>query len=602
METINIISKESEFQGDIGPFAVFKGPSQRNETEIVCQNVSNTSVTHTVLSPGLGMGLLRNVKVKNRAEITITGYIAPGQTKLINKTVCPRAMPFLLCTDSMSYNINNTTAVFVPKDVLMPILHGQIRDIDIQQNSECPLMLDKTRNYSDPHNEFLGNDRNYLAGPMYDVMATAGVSMSGNAMPRGAFPMQVTETTDVNGLTTAVIILETQESIADTPFDIGAKDKPLARLGTITVTQQFGNLTRLLSFADDLPESAFSDLARTIKGFKSINVKMLAASLHIVWITPNAMSSIPETLQYPHNTVTVYPTDIAQSSVPLFGQTGVITTQNIQLTAIPQAFRIFVDLQDADKTISTTDTYDQITGITIQYNNTAGQLATATATDLWRQNVINGLNQSYVETVQGTGTIFVLIPGLNLTLADEQDAAGVVAQRQISMNVTYKNTNSKEHTIAKRRRLMVVAVYSGRLDISDNFAQIYPNLLQSRDITNAPFAASTADFDLNAGLENNAFGTNAGSTSVQGAGIGRLKRFMKKGVNQAWKMAKPMAVNFAKGAVDAYLPRTGSGFRGSLRRGGGIVSNQELANQVEDANKRVRYNGDDDVDFEDDDY
>jgi len=84
------------------------------------------------------------------------------------------------------------------------------------------------------------------------------------------------------------------------------------------------------------------------------------------------------------------------NSIPA-GSTATLTSQSLQLNMIPDRLIICVRKQMSQQTWSDTDSFLKIKGISINFNNQSGILASATADDLYRYSRDAGSNQHWLE-------------------------------------------------------------------------------------------------------------------------------------------------------------------------------------------------------------
>jgi hypothetical protein len=229
------------------------------------------------------------------------------------------------------------------------------------------------------------------------------------------------------------------------------------------------------------------------------------------FITPNIIETIPPALPYPYEVVNSYPTG---NQFVATGATFSMSSNNIQLTNIPSKIYCYIRQQDSDLQITSgasnatpapgytyADGFARITGVSIQFNNVAGLLSSATEADLWRLSVRNGIELSWPEWTQcnanstgvappqaltgvSTGAILCIKPYLDFGLPPDL-APGVLAnQFNLQINVNAVNTNP--NTPGTTFTLFIIIIQEGILTITseDNALQQLGTLTKS-EIVNA---------------------------------------------------------------------------------------------------------------------
>jgi hypothetical protein len=179
------------------------------------------------------------------------------------------------------------------------------------------------------------------------------------------------------------------------------------------------------------------------------------------------------------------------------GATAVISSQNIQLNQIPDYFIIYARLPMSQQTIKDSASFLTINNISCNFNNASGLLASATANDLWRMSIANGSTQSWLEfsgratstSVAGTGTgvlvpttgsILILAPAMNLSLADYL-SSGSIGQFLFQYNISLTNRT----TATFQPELVVVCCNSGVFTTVSGSSNIYTGLLTKQMVLDA---------------------------------------------------------------------------------------------------------------------
>jgi len=151
-----------------------------------------------------------------------------------------------------------------------------------------------------------------------------------------------------------------------------------------------------------------------------------------------------------------YPRYISSANNALIGagETKQITSNNIQLSMIPDYFYITIRKPINTMTIKDSDSFFPISRISVNLNNANGLLSGATTYDLWRFSVENGSQQSWSEfsgkvmsadnatgvgkEIKTTGSILILSPSQQLSLPSFL-ASGSIGNFNFQFDITITN-------------------------------------------------------------------------------------------------------------------------------------------------------------------
>lgn len=286
------------------------------------------------------------------------------------------------------------------------------------------------------------------------------------------------------------------------------------------------------------------------------------AILNCTFISPSINQKLPAVSMVPW---AEYPRYISNVNFtpelgPGASATG-IQTQSLTIPVIPDLMVFFVkpDRQAVSNqpciNNTTGDWYLPITQIQLSFDNTAGLLSTAPASQLYRISYRNGLEMNYDEwsgfarkasTTQGglsatTGGFLVLKPGVDFGLSAGL-ASGCSGNFVVQASLTIRNQS--KFTVASAQ-VFLMCINSGFFATLAGSSRIMRNLLTEQDVVESPDAP-----------ENNAVVLRR---YVGGSFLSSLGNILTKGVNVARSLA-PVA-----SAVKPLLPD--SGMLGSLKSG-----------------------------------
>ena len=297
-----------------------------------------------------------------------------------------------------------------------------------------------------------------------------------NVMPRGAFPMIVTEDSSSPStfFTLQTIIFEPVWSpIFSKTFD---SSLGLSNIQTLNVVINFNNnLGRILSYA---PPTGVTIQSATITSFSFLNgsapaqfanMGIQAPTLFFKYSTPTP-DYVPRPLEYRADRIDYWST-VSNTAAPSATATS-ITAQNIQLGSIPDSLLIFV--RESNQQIAAggspngilpsnpvgqplgggctvTDTAANITGVNLTFDNLTGQGSTANEQQLYsisRENMLqdtfeqyHGWSQKASNTPTGLvgtiGSFLMLKFGKDITL-QQGKYPGMIGQFNLQINVNYK--------------------------------------------------------------------------------------------------------------------------------------------------------------------
>lgn len=465
-------------------WVIVKGGQTVTTNVYPATSYSNSQFNFTTNPPGKKNVLDRHLTIRVPVTLTFTGPGTPGSpTDLMIQQGRDafRSFPISSVTSNLSCRINGFS-ITIETNQFIHVLENFHNKIDVANTYQSiyPNMPDNYQNYSDADI----SNKNPL-GSYGDNSAQ---------VPRGAYPMVVTNNTNTTATVEAVIY----ESIVLPPFLFDdSQAGGLTNLDVLDFTFVLSpNLARIWSRSE----------LNTVP-ISNLTVLFNQPSLLLNWITPRDTQSIPDRIRYPYFQLSKY----AQNNGVVFNEAGTagstltLNSQVIQFNSIPRKLYIFAKQSDSvtnqsiNNSIYSTDTYLKIDRVSLSWDNIDGVLSGCDDINLYQMSVANGLNYDWVSwrgttTNYGTsipqnnipiglkGSILCICPGVDFGLRNSQ-AEGVLDKINFQANVVCTNVNQSKKITAD---LYVLAVYDGYLDIYDNTAMAVIGAVTNSDVLNVP--------------------------------------------------------------------------------------------------------------------
>lgn len=564
LKTVRVVDPVLTFNEE-REFSVLTGGSQISWKPFVTTSYSNSSFQFTAPPPSPGICVDRKFLIKVPVTINFTGTSPAGQNLLQSGYDAFRAFPISSITNTLAVTINNSTVSINMADVIQPLLRyhtpEHLREFDY---SITPTMMDQFQNYFDGYQ----TSRNPLNK----------YGDNSHEMARGGFPY----TSFVNTPTSATVQALITEPIFLSPMMFG-KDNNQGFIGVQTLDFNFtfiSNLSRIWSHA-----------VQSGSTFTSVNVTLGQPTLLFKYVTPKELQFIPKSVVYPYFIIDRYPTDSNSAFTP--GQSQTLSTNNIQLQSIPRRMYIFARQRNSDLTYNSTDTYFSITGISVNWNNYAGLLSSASQEQLYALSVKNGCNMSWTQWSGGpsysmvgnnnnqygtVGSVLALEFGTDIGMGDV-DAPGLLMTNQLQMNVTVKNVNVGSNAPATiTPTLYVVIVSEGTFTIENNRSVSQIGVISKQDVLDSktsPLVDYHAIKNIYGGDFFSGFKEIAGKTL---SGIQQALPYIKTGIDVAERVAPYAVPLLGLGSDDEGGALVGG--KRKKKKGGAVISRNQLRNRL----------------------
>jgi len=507
-------------------FAVQSGAANTTYQQFTAVSTSNSSITYTIQIPSESIVINRELLVSTGITWSLSiPNVASGALALQwGSNAALQAFPFNKLITTATATINNTTVSINEQDVIDCLLRFNDSRELYRYNSTTPTLPDQAYlKYSDA----VGANNNPLASwenQSYDL----------DQAPRGAFPVSIvyaeytTEngtiatTTSINDLSntysggstlaTYKIVFNTQvvEPLFLSPFIFSNPQYNCGGIAGVNTINFVFNIDstakRLMSLASSVGGGAATiTLGRAYGGstftnpFQGGNTRML-----FNFLSTQASDLIPSRNVSPYLDFPRYLSQSTQNpAITANGGSATITSQNIQLNQLPDYFIIAVRKPMSNQTIYDSASFFTINNISINLNNQAGLLSSATQPDLWRISVNNCSSQSWTEfsgqsvatnpatgfplAIDTTGSILVLNPAKDLSLPDYLSCSSIGQFNfQFSINVT------NNYSTDIQPEILVITANSGIFVTQAGSSVIYTGILTKQIVVDTK-AEKSAD-------------------------------------------------------------------------------------------------------------
>jgi hypothetical protein len=404
----------------------------------------------------------------------------------------PRWMPVSQCMSTIQVSINGNSDSIQPQYCINAFSRcNMINELTSRQMSLSPCALDEYQNYDQatrvapPAVTGAGFDINQCAlkGSVADPLQSFGESVGKYSANRGSWPIQILQNTldAAHGPGTAHVRFSVCEPLWVSPFDAVSDGKSLIGINQfqVNVTLQ-GNLAYAWSH---------SNSAAASQGFSVVGSLYQPPELHVNWLTPSALSKIPPIMVVPYSHVDVYQRDAVSGALAPFATAYNTTTASVTLSAVPDRIIAFAarplapaslpNVGPGGRSVTTTDTFFNIYGLRVNFDNNSGQLSQATEEDLYMESLKNGLQMSFTQWHTTIGSVFILDAAQNLALTKAEEAPGVSLRKQLQLYVDLKNINPTD-TITPTLWMLVIS--SGILTITKGAAIPQSQVLTESDV------------------------------------------------------------------------------------------------------------------------
>lgn len=442
---------------------------------------------------------------------TTTLQFTHANALVYGRDICLAPFPNHQLCSTLQATINNNSTSINIRDVLPALLKLE-EGRELQRFSgTTPTSSDVYYNYT----ECQGNPNNTVGS--FNLLTSEITS------PRGAFygynisgsaaSTKIGVRMSVEGSAgayTYTLTYQTAEPLICPPFLYGA---PISNTAGMYGVQ---NMNLVCNFVNGNRAIRFiSALAQTTGSFTgTVSISNISnARLLLNYLTPHPSDLMPARNVVPYME---YPRYFSSPNTAITaGSTATLVSNTYNLNQIPDKLIIFCR-KPSSTTLTPTDadTFLVINSISINFNNNAGILSSASMADLYRYSVEAGSNQSFIEfcgqtfsgsalanSVQTTtaaapsdnlssgsatpiatcGSVLCLDFGRHIQLIEDYYAPGSLGNFQVQFNVNVLNQSSGNVT----PDLVLITVNSGVFVTERGQSSVYTGILTKQDVLDA---------------------------------------------------------------------------------------------------------------------
>jgi len=507
-------SRIEDISGDIG-FSVMGGPQQSTFQPQQANTSSNTSHSWQINVPSENVVVDRRVLLDTDVQfkVNITGVPIGSVAFNWGSTDGFGPYPLNSCYLTQNVLINNCGLSINTQDIIAPLLRMNDQKIHTYYDGWTPSMVDDTYyNYSDA----VGANNNPLG-------TITNNSMDNKIKPRGSHTItSMTVVHQISGAGTDASMIST--NIADTwlititthltepllflsPFISNpCVANEAGFLGINNFSFNFtldNNLRRIFrssnAWAADSAkvQYSFSTSFSGSSGFANLRILMNYLSVQPSQYAKISARNVLPLLQYDRYIANSSATTV---NIPANLVSTAYTSSNIALNQIPDTILIFGRIPVSSQRASNSDSFYKIDSISINFNNVAGILSSATPYELWVLSQKAGSSQSWSEfsgqvnkssatglssTIPTTGSILVLNPTSSFNLPEYLSASSLG-----SYNLQFTVNFSNQSATATAIEIVVITITSGYISTHQGSTQSFTGVLNKEMVMSAKEGSS----------------------------------------------------------------------------------------------------------------
>lgn len=480
-----------------------------------------SSITFNIQVPSEQTIIDRRVMWRSTVLLALN-IIAPAGVNPINLAVADAlaAFPLHQLTSVMTATINNNSVSLNVRDVLPALLRLHDRRELERYNGMTPVMYDLLANYADGVGANLNSLGSWANAADNDLLPRGcfqldGISCGASGLttlpaPLLPTPAQIAAGWNYTNPNSVIYIQFTvSEPLLLSPFiwaNPQSNNQGFYGVQNMNFVFNIGDATRVWRTANTvLPVSAGNSPFNNCL-IKSATVQAFSnTSLLFNFLTPHPSDLFPARNAVPYWEA---PRFITQPNVlfPLFAPTSTsataptiapLSTSSLQLNQIPDKLIIQVRQPLGSSSWGTPDSFLTIKGISINFNNQSGILASATPQDLYRYSVENGYNGSWEEfngfatvadpttgfgrKIPTSGSLLILEFGKDIQLTEDYYASGSLGN--FNLQITLQVANQFPYAITPE--IVIITVNSGLFVNERGTSSTYTGILTKSDVLSA---------------------------------------------------------------------------------------------------------------------
>jgi len=504
-------SRIEDISGDIS-FAVLGGPQQSTFQPQQANTSSNTSHSWQINVPSENIVVDRRVLIDTDVQFTITITGVPAGSIAFNWGSTDGFGPYPLNSCYLTQNvlINNCGLSVNTQDVIAPLLRMNDQKIHTYYDGWTPSMVDDNYYY---YSDAIGANNNPLG-------TIVNNSMDNKIKPRGCHTMtsmsvayyiggvlqvgssNLTSSAETDKWIITLTTHLTEPLLFLSPFISNpCVSNEAGFLGINNFSFNFtvdSNLRRVFRSSNAWAKTDGNYVVALANNFNSggsgfSNLRML---MNYLSVQPSQYAKISARNVLPLLQYDRYIANSSNTTSPFTaGNTLDFTSSNIALNQIPDTLLIFARIPLSSQKASNSDSFFQINKVSINFNNVAGILSSATPYELWLLSQKAGSSQSWSEfsgqinkssisglssTIPTTGSILALQPAYSFNLPEYLSSSSLGSYNlQFTLNVTNQSSD------AVSVEIVVISITSGYITTHQGTTQSFTGVLNKEMVMSA---------------------------------------------------------------------------------------------------------------------
>ena len=447
-------------------YKVTQGAAAKTFQQFIATTFSNSQLSFVIQCPNESVIIDRKPLIQGTIQAYVRITNVPVNSPPCNwaQDISFQAFPLTHLQTNATCLINNTNVSCQINDVIDPVLRMNDSREQYRWSAYTPSYPDSSYyNYVDGVNA----NNNALAGytnTSYDV----------DQVPRGAFPATVSitqynaagapvagnpiDSADVTNFFIVQVTATFTEPVFLSPFSWAeASFNSQGLCGINTLNFQFtldAGLNRLFSVAN---RGYTYTKGAGVYATGATSIWASQPQMLLQFLTSSPTQLLPTKNVVPYGQYDVYKT--VQGGNIAAGATITQTSNNIQLSFVPDLLFIFARVPIAQQTNLNSASFFKINAISLTFSNISGILSGAQSQDLYEICLKNGLNMSWPEwsglaqvevggnnfaasQVPTTGSILVLNPSLDMGISSSTLTNGSIGQFNLQYRLTFTNQSA----------------------------------------------------------------------------------------------------------------------------------------------------------------
>jgi hypothetical protein len=501
-------SRIEDISGEIG-FAVQSGAQQSTYSPQNANTFSNSSHSWQINAPSENIVIDRRMLLDSDVSYDIGVNNVPVGSVAFNWGSTDCFGPYPLTAGYLTQNvvINSCSLSVNTQDVMASLLRMNDQKIHTYYDGWTPSMVDDVYyNYSDG----VGATNNPLAG-----VNVSGYDNKINGRGSHKVSITVVHTPTVGPVDTSLVSTNlgdtwvitvtthlTEPLLFLSPFISNpCTNNEAGLLGINNITFNFtidSLLKRVFRTSTPWPKT----YALSVVGFSNLRVLINYLSVQPSQYAKISARNVLPLLQYDR----YIPNGSNNTSLAPSAQ-GIYTSSTITLNQVPDTLLIFARKPIGAQTAKDADAFCVINSISVNFNNVAGILASASPQELWNLSVKAGSSQSFLEfqgscntssgggagtqTIATIGSLLALQPSYSFNLPDYLSSSSLGSYSlQFSLSLT------NQGPVGFIPEIIVISITSGYLVLHQGSAQSFSGVLNKEMVMSAKDSSAVPRLSL----------------------------------------------------------------------------------------------------------